>query len=154
MGKCQHRTVVYIPLNIAASYILNFISVFIASNCCVLVCPMIVIIIDTVSFFSSDGDSSTTPDRPPPQRSTTSGDIQNSAQGGPSPPQSPPRHAPSDSLVGRLEALVADFRESKLDALPANELFQAHGHVNNLLESIMAALKMKCHSPSMDHVDH
>ncbi|XP_071476292.1 uncharacterized protein [Diadema antillarum] len=72
-----------------------------------------------------------------------------SALGNLSPPRSP-QQVGRGNLVGRLGELVTEFHEGALDSLPALELFQAHAHVNKLMDGIVGALKTKCHSPSMD----
>ncbi|XP_072179822.1 uncharacterized protein [Diadema setosum] len=72
-----------------------------------------------------------------------------SAPGSLSPPRSP-QQVSRGNLVGRLGELVTEFHEGALDSLPALELFQAHAHVNKLMDGIVGALKSKCHSPSMD----
>ena len=53
-------------------------------------------------------------------------------------------------LVDELGTLAKELSGETLQNMPADKLFQAHQHVNNLMDSIMAALKTKCRSPSLD----
>ncbi|XP_038045244.1 telomere-associated protein RIF1-like [Patiria miniata] len=52
-------------------------------------------------------------------------------------------------IVDKLEDLVGEFATEKLAELPSERLFLAHQHVNSMMESIMAALKVKVKSPSL-----
>lgn len=52
-------------------------------------------------------------------------------------------------LMDKLEDLLAEFSTEKLAELPSDRLFQAHQHVNSMMDSIMAALKVKVKSPSL-----
>ncbi len=65
---------------------------------------------------------------------------------GPSGRSSPKRQR----MVEQLGDIAKELSGYSLQNMSTEKLFQAHQHVNNLMESIMAALKTKCRSPSSD----
>ncbi|XP_022090787.1 telomere-associated protein RIF1-like [Acanthaster planci] len=52
-------------------------------------------------------------------------------------------------IMDKLADLVGELATENLAELPSDRLFLAHQHVNNMMESIMAALKVKVKSPSL-----
>ena len=53
-------------------------------------------------------------------------------------------------MVDQLGEFAKELSGDALQSMPTDKLFQAHQHVNDLMDSIMAALKTKCRSPSID----